>query len=114
MTKLQVHQHLLPNRERKRMLLKDEKKYYGTEDKSSSEQQFRKLDSITEKTGAILLVLVGLTAGRPAVQQSDEILVIWKFLKFCTDRIFNEGTVLLSVINAFYLAFSGKVCYGGT
>ena len=54
------------------------------------EQQFRKLDVIffvvlfpllCEKSGAILLVLVGLTAGRHAGQQSDEILVDLKIFK---------------------------------
>ena len=65
---------------------------------SSSEQQFYKLDAIPllwEKSGAILLVLVGLTAGSPAVRR---ILVDFKIP---TDRIirifmvFNKGTVLL-------------------
>ena len=53
---------------------------------------------LCEKSGAILLVLVGLTAGR----QADEILVDFKIFKslYC-DRIvrffmeFNEGMVLL-------------------
>ena len=54
--------------------MKDEKKLRGAVDKFSSEQHFRKLDMITlnvRKSGAILLVLVGLLwqAGR----QSDEI-----------------------------------------
>ena len=43
-----------------------------------------RLPLLYEKSGAILLVLVGLMAGRPAVQQSDEILVD---LEFFTDRI---------------------------
>ena len=38
---------------------------------------------LCEKSGPILLVLVGLTAG----WQSDEILVDLKILKFCADRI---------------------------
>ena len=56
-----------------------------------------RLPLLCEKSGAILLVLVGLTAGR----QSDKIVVDLKFLKFSTDHIiriftaFNEGTVLL-------------------
>ena len=51
---------------------------------------------LCEKFGAILLVLVGLMAGR----QSDEILVDFE-IKFSIDHIvgiftaFNEGTVLL-------------------
>ena len=61
-----------------------------------------RLPLLCEKSGAILLVLVGLTAawqaGRPAVQQSNEIR---KDLESSTDRIvknftpFYEGTVLL-------------------
>ena len=53
------------------------------------------LPLLWEKSGAILLVLVGLTAGSPAVRQ---ILVDFKIP---TDRIirifmvFNKGTVLL-------------------
>ena len=55
--------------------------------------------SFCERSGAILPVLVGLTAGR----QADEILVdskIQKNLNFCADRIvrifmvFNQGTLL--------------------
>ena len=52
------------------------------------------LPLLREKSGAILLVLVGLMAGRQSGRQSDE------DLKFSTDRIswifttFNEGTVL--------------------
>ena len=55
---------------------------------------WRRLPLLCENSGAILLVLVGITAGR----QSDEILI---GLKFSIDRIiriftaFNEGTVLL-------------------
>ena len=55
------------------------------------------LPLLCEKSGAILLVLVGLTASR----QSDEILVDLKILKFSMDRTgwifaaFNKGTVLL-------------------
>ena len=53
---------------------------------------------LCEKSGAILLVLVSLTAGRPAVRQNSG-----RFQNFqiSTDRIirfftkFNEGTVLL-------------------
>ena len=54
-----------------------------------------------EKSGAILLVLVGLTAGRQVGRQSDEILVDSKFSNLSTDRVvrfsmeFNKGTVLL-------------------
>ena len=56
--KPQVHQHLLPFGK----TLKDEKKHDGTVDESSSEQQFRKSDTITfVKSGAILLVGVNLS-----------------------------------------------------
>ena len=44
-------------------VMKDEKKHHGAVDEASSEQQFRKLDMLCEKSGAILLVLEGLTAG---------------------------------------------------
>ena len=37
----------LKNGERKRKILKDEKKLHGAVDESSLEQQFRKLDTIT-------------------------------------------------------------------
>ena len=52
------------------------------------------LASLCEKSGAILLVLVGLTTGK----QSDEILVDENFLKFSTDdivRIFKDTMLLL-------------------
>ena len=42
-----------------------------------------RLSLLCEKSGAILQVLVGLTAG----SQSDEILIDLKILKFFTDRI---------------------------
>ena len=57
-----------------------------------------RLPLLCEKSGAILLVLVGLMAGRLAGQQSDQILVGSK--NFSTDRTvrifteFNEGTLL--------------------
>ena len=52
---------------------KDEKNtMHSAMDESSSEQQFHESDTIIpllcEKSGAILLVLVGLMAGRPAVR----------------------------------------------
>ena len=56
---------------KKRKITKDEKKLHGAVDKSSSEQQFRKWDRLPllcEKSGAILLVLVGLTAVWQAVR----------------------------------------------
>ena len=59
------------------------------------------LPLLCEKSGAILLVLVGLMADRQSGRQSDEILVDLKNLKFSTDHIvriftvFNKGTVLL-------------------
>ena len=60
---------------KKRNILKDEKKHYGAVDESSLEQQFFKLDTMCEKSGAILLVLVGLMAGQQSSRQSGEILV---------------------------------------
>ena len=56
-----------------------------------------RLPLLCEKSGAILLVLVGIAA----VQQSDTTLADLNFLKFSTDRIsrmfmaFNRSTVLL-------------------
>ena len=41
----QVYRHILS--ERKRKIMKDKKKYHGTVDEHSSEQQFRKSDTIT-------------------------------------------------------------------
>ena len=55
-------------KEKGRYILKDEKKHHGIVDESSLKQQFRKLYLLCEKSGAILLVLVGLMAGRPAVR----------------------------------------------
>ena len=87
----------LTDRERKRKILKDEKKHHSTVDESSSEQQFRKLHMqlplLCEKSGAILLVLVGLT-----VAWSDEIREDLEFSTDCIVRNFTafyEGTVLL-------------------
>ena len=60
--------------------MKEEKKHHGAVDKSSSEQQFHKSNEITllcKKSGAILLVLVGLMAG----WQSEQILVDFKKFK---------------------------------
>ena len=56
---------------------------------------------LCEKSGAILLVLVGLTAAWQAGSQSDEIRENLKNFESSTDRIvrnflaFYEGTVLL-------------------
>ena len=56
------------------------------------------LPLLCEKSGTILLVVVDLMTDRPGGQQSDEILVDFKFF---TDRIvriftvFNEGTVIV-------------------
>ena len=66
---------------KKRKIVKDEKKLHGAVDKSSSEQHFcinrTQLPLLCENSGAILLVLVGLTAawqaGSLAGWQSDEI-----------------------------------------
>ena len=49
--------------------MKDEKRHHGAVNESSLEQQFHKLDMITflvGKSGAILLVLMGLTYNRQA------------------------------------------------
>ena len=72
------------------------KKHHDTVDKYSSEQQFRKSDAIGFIVGAILLMLVGLTAGWQAVfQQSDEILID---LKFSTDCIIQHLTKVATVL----------------
>ena len=50
---------------KKRRIMKDEKKLHGAVDKSSLEKHFRnrtRLPLLCENSGAILLVLVGLTA----------------------------------------------------
>ena len=63
------------------MILKDEKKHHGAVDKSSSEQQFcnrTRLPLLCEKSGAILLVLMGFTTGR---RQSDEIPINFEIFK---------------------------------
>ena len=53
--------------------MKDKKKHHGAMDEYSSEQQFHKSPLLCEKSEAILLLLVDLTAvspaGRPAVWQ---------------------------------------------
>ena len=61
-----------------------------------------RLPLLCEKSGAILLALMGLIAGRQqAGRQSDKILIDLKFLKFSTYRIgwiftaFSESTILL-------------------
>ena len=60
-----------------------------------------RLPLLCEKSGAILQVLVGLTAGSPAGRQSDEIREDLKINPVYTDRIvrifiaFYKGTVLL-------------------
>ena len=79
-TKPQVHQHLSPFGK----ILKDENKHYGAVDEFHRNNSFvnrTQLLLLYEKSGAILLVLVGLMAGRPAGQQSDKILVDFKILK---------------------------------
>ena len=42
-----IFSHCLMDTERKRKIVKDEKKLHGAVDESSSEQQFHKLDAIT-------------------------------------------------------------------
>ena len=70
-TKPQVHQHIrLLGRKRK--ILKDEKKHHGIVDECFI--NWTRLPLLCEKSGAILPVLVGLTAGRLAVRQNTEIL----------------------------------------
>ena len=55
---------------------------------------------LCEKSGAILLVLVGLTAGRPAVRRNSGRFRNFQ-IRLSTDRVvrfsmeFNKGTVLL-------------------
>ena len=65
-----------------------------------------------EKSGAILLVLLGLTAGRQAGRhagwKSDEILEISTDYIVRIFMAFNEGTVLLIMLpNAFFSRFFG-------
>ena len=53
--------------------MKDERKDHGAVDESSSEQQIRESANYTlivRKTGALGLVLPGLTAGRLAVHET--------------------------------------------
>ena len=60
-----------------------------------------RLSLLCEEFGAILLVLMGLTAGRPACNQAKYVPVDFEILKFSTDYIirifmaFNKDTVLL-------------------
>ena len=57
-----------------------------------------RLPLLCEKSGAILLVLVGLTAAWQAGRQSDEIREVLEFSTGCIVRnfmAFYEGTVLL-------------------
>ena len=54
-----------------------------------------RLPLLREKSGAILLVLVGLTAGRQASRQSDEILVDLKYLIGRIFIAFNKGSVII-------------------
>ena len=86
--------------------MKDENKHHVTVAESSLEQQFcksEKLPLLCEKSRAILLMLVGLTA----VWQSDEILVDLNSLQIALLRLsqnrFNDSIVLLlySVTYAF-------------
>ena len=56
------------------------RKHHGAVDEYSSEQQFHKSPLLCEKSGTMLLLLVGLTAGSPG-RQSEEILVDLKILK---------------------------------
>ena len=53
--------------------MRDESKDHGTVDESSSEQQIRESTNYTlieRKTGAVGLVLLGLTAGRQTKEQT--------------------------------------------
>ena len=62
-----------------------------------------RLPLLCEKSGAILLVLVGLMAGRQAGRQSDKIR---EDLKSSTDHIVGNFTACYcSVTNAFQLFF---------
>ena len=69
------------DKERTRKTAKDKKKSCGAVDKSNSFINQMQLPLLCEKCGAILLVLVGLTADRLPGRQSDQILVDSKFLK---------------------------------
>ena len=88
--------------ERKRKILKDEKKHHGAVDKSSSEHNSlvnrMQLLLLYEKSGAMLLVLVGLMAGRLAGRKLDDALVDLEILKFFTDHIIRISRCLSVVI----------------
>ena len=69
-------------------ILKDDKKYHGAVDESSSQQQFSKLDAMCENLEPYsYIVQVGLTAGsRPAVRQNtgtDRIVERYSVLPMC-------------------------------
>ena len=68
--------------------MKDERTHHGTMDKSLSEQQICVsvlISCIVRKNDPILLLLVGLTAGRQATSQAGrQNTDVSKFLKFST------------------------------
>ena len=82
--------------------MKDKKKSHGAVDKNLNRNNSfvnqMQLPLLCEKSEAILLVLVGLTAGRQAGRQT-KYCQVRKFLKLSTDRTvgifadFNKGTV---------------------
>jgi len=72
------------------------------------------LPFLCEKSGAIALVLLGLTAGRQNGWPADKILLIWKFLKLYTGWNIQVFAMLTKVqcyyrcTNAFRLIFCIK------
>ena len=97
--------------------MKDEKKSHGAVDKSNRNNSFinrMQLPLLCEKSGAILLVLVVLTAGRPAGRLNTSRLEKFKFSTDRTVRIFTEyikkERCYYRVTNVFRLVFSDKVC----
>ena len=63
--------------------------------RNNSFVNWMRLPWLCEKSEAILLVLVGLTAGSSARRQSDEILVDSKILTDCIVRIFMVFNVIV-------------------
>ena len=109
--------------------MKDEKKFHGAVDKSSSEQHFRRLDTITFVVRKIWSHTpsasgsYGSLAGRQAVRRNKA-----RFEKFWNPPLiallgilqrFTKVQCYCSVTNAFQLFFSGKAyryceaCCGG-
>ena len=80
--------NFLPFFQEESQAIRDERKDHGAVDESSSEQQIHESADYTlivRKTGALHLVLPGLTAGRPAVCETKSSKHS-KFLKFSREQ----------------------------